>query len=178
MEEVPGLMHSADMTETMVSTSVWMSFNVPWFADIQREAGYQKSDWTDDPRHCLLQQLQTNVSDSASMESVIRHNNFEHDKCSGRDPCSGAVACRDDLGLVPQMFGALDAKWSSWSAVVQGGLAVSAEIGPTHDQQPVFCWSHHPLSDTPHHGHPDCYNAGPVDIRPSPEVVLPSPNLS
>lgn len=40
VEEVPGLMHSEDMTSTMMSMGgFWPSFNVPFFPDIQRAAG-------------------------------------------------------------------------------------------------------------------------------------------
>ena len=115
------------------------------------------------------------MTDTATMEAVIRHNDYKKDKCSERDPCGGAVACRADLELGAQMFGALDAKWSSYSAVMRGGLAIMAELGPTHDQQSVFCWSSHRAASAPHHGHPDCYGYGPVTITPASDVPLPQP---
>jgi hypothetical protein len=176
VEEVPGLIHAEDMTSTMVSMGgFWPSFNVPYFSDIQQAAGYTSADWTNDPRHCLLAQFQSTVNDTASMEAVIRHNDYKHDSCSRDDACTGAIACRADLPGGQSLFGALDGKWSSWSQVVQGGLTASAQFGPTHDQQPVFCWSNHPATTTPHFGHPDCFAFGSVQISPSPNVVVPAP---
>jgi hypothetical protein len=136
---------------------------------------YTASDWSGDKRHCLLSDLQTTVTSMATMEAVIRHNDYKKDKCSQRDSCGGAVACRADLELGAQMFGALDAKWSSYSAVVKGGLAITAELGPTHDQQSVFCWSKHPATSAPHHGHPDCYDFEPTTIMPNSAVPVPQP---
>mmetsp|Transcript_29011 Transcript_29011/g.87081 ORF Transcript_29011/g.87081 Transcript_29011/m.87081 type:complete len:544 (-) Transcript_29011:156-1787(-) len=175
VEEIPGLIHAEDMTSTMVAMGgYWPSFNVPYFPDIQRAAGYQPSDWTDDPRHCLLKGLQSSVQSTATMEAAIRHNNFKVDKCSHDDPCTGAISCRADLELPSQMFGGLDGKWSSWTDVMQGGFTAIAELGPTHDNQKVFCWSSHPMSFDPHHGHPDCFDFVPVKISPSPDVPVPS----
>jgi hypothetical protein len=39
-----------------------------------------------------------------------------------------------------------------------------ANAGPTHDTQPVFCWSAH--SGDPHYGHPTCYNFETVTMAP------------
>jgi len=164
LEEIPGQIHWEDMTATLSKEGFWPSFNVPFFADIQRAAGYTPTDWSDDDRHCLFTQLQTSVVDMDSMEKVMRHNDFKHDKCSHRNACTGAIACRADLApLGKQMFGALDAKWSSYT-VGYKTLKAQTNAGPTHDQQPVFCWS--PNSREPHFGHPTCFNFTTTEMQP------------
>ena len=67
VEEVPGMVHSEDMSATLADDAFWPSFNVPFFPDIQHAAGYSKSDWSTDPRHCLFTALQASVlNDTAS----------------------------------------------------------------------------------------------------------------
>ena len=164
LEEIPGQIHWEDMTDTLGKEGFWPSFNVPYFSDIQRAAGYTPSDWTDDDRHCLFTQLQESVVDMDTMERVMRHNDFKHDKCSHHNACTGAIACRADLGVVgKQMFGALDAKWSSYTHGYKT-LKTQANAGPTHDTQPVFCWS--PASKDPHYGHPTCFNFTTTEMVP------------
>ena len=161
--DIVGMIHYEDMTTTLSKQGYWPSFNVPYYPSIQRAAGYSHSDWENDDRHCLFAQLQESVVDMGTMEKVMRHNDFKHDKCSHHDPCSGAIACRADLGFQKQMFGALDAKWSSYTAGYKT-LKTHANAGPTHDQQPVFCWPK--FSRHAHHGHPECFNFTTTEMVP------------
>eukprot|EP00040_Diaphanoeca_grandis_P019558 m.103276 g.103276 ORF g.103276 m.103276 type:complete len:548 (-) comp27487_c0_seq1:126-1769(-) len=165
VEEVPGLIQTEDVTSILMKDLFWPSFNIPFLPDIQKAAGYNKQDWESDQRHCLLTQLHKTVTSIDTMEKVMRHNDYKHDSCSQRNPCGGAIACRADLaGVGGQAFGALDAKWASWTSVVKGGQNTYAQMGPTHDQQPIFCWS--PMTVKPHHGHPKCFNYSTVEIAP------------
>lgn len=164
LEELPGFIHWEDMTGTLSSQLYWPSFNVPFFPETQHAAGYLPSDWSADDRHCLFEQLQGSVVDLPSMEAIMRHNDYKHDKCSKRNACTGAIACRADLeGAGGQRFGALDAKWSSYTLGYKS-LKAQANAGPTHDQQPVFCWKK--LDLTPHHGHPECFNFSTTVMAP------------
>ena len=145
------------MTGYLTKHGYWPSFNVPYFHEVQVKAGYSASDWSDDDRHCLFEKLQGSISDLNSFEKIIRWNDFREDStgCSQHNPCRGAIACRADLEVVPELFGALDAKWSSATLARTG--ATHAQAGPTHDNQPIFCWSHHHRVP-PHNLQSDCWN--------------------
>ena len=67
--------------------------------------------------------------------------------------------------------GGIDSKCSSASAYFgsdDGSIApmtTYARAGPTHDNEPAFCWDDKPqFLLTPHRGHPSCfsYEWGPV----------------
>ena len=76
-------------------------------------------------------------------------------------------------GTHPQNdFGAIDAKLSSYGSLMKeshkNSLTVWAEVGPSHDDQPVFCWSTSPVSPVPpHYLHPDCFNYGFEKLVPA-----------
>jgi len=164
LEEVPGMIHAEDMTPHLVAEKFWPSFNVPFFPKIQQAAGYTPSDWSGDKRHCLLAALHESVTSITTMEAVMRHNDYKHDACSRGDACTGAIDCRADLALPGQMFGALDAKWASYTSIVKDGNKAYAQMGPTHDQQPVFCWKK--FTRVPHHGHPECFDFDTAVMTP------------
>lgn len=171
LEEVPGLTHTADLTPFLLNQTYWPSYNNPYFEDIQEASGYAKACtmsadncYSSAPRASLFADQQRTITDVFSAEHVLSHNDFQHDKASQNDSCD-AIACRGDLE--PKVahagaFGALDTKVSSAIyAKVNNGEApkIMARLGPTHDQQPVFCWSKFPDEQSyVHHGHPDCFD--------------------
>lgn len=170
-EEVPGLMHTEDMTEKLLADSYWPSYNVPYFDDITEASGYAKACQINKdnchataPRAFLFAQYHNTVTDAMSGEKILSHNYWQGDAASGNDSCN-AIACRGDLELDPARigaFGALDAKvTSALMARREPGVPpqILARLGPTHDQQPVFCWSKFPdEEDYVHNGHPDCFD--------------------
>jgi hypothetical protein len=175
------------------------SFNVPYFEQTSHAAGYKKNSWKDAPRHCIFEKIHVNATTPEGMQFVMRWNDYHHEACSKDNPIN-AIAARADLlaaherspiGRGPQPFGALDAKWASWSSAVGragqrweknavvgagagdgGGAPMKsfATCGPTHEkgQQQVFCWSKllPKLQKEPHLGHPDCYGFGAVEMAP------------
>lgn len=166
VEEIPGMIQTEDVTPTLVKDLFWPSFNIPYLPDIQKAAGYTHTDWETDQRHCLLTTLHSSVTSIATMEKVMRHNDYKHDSCSKDNACGGAIACRADLQVPGQPFGALDAKWSSWSVYTKETTSY-AQMGSTHDQQPVFCWPDNSQTPNPHHGHPQCFNFSTVPMTPA-----------
>lgn len=176
-EEVPGLYHTADMTHTLVQQSYWSSYNNPYFSDIRQASGYQKlcdigivgNCYDQAPRHIIFAEQQASVIDLASMQHIMRYNQWQKDAASDDDSCH-SIACRGDLEKNPDNigpFGALDAKISSvmlnkaqpTDSAANDGCNAYAILGPTQQDQPVFCWSGLVNeSDYSHFGQPDCYD--------------------
>lgn len=162
LEEVPGLIRFEDMTEHLNSKYYWPSYNVPYFDDIRARNGDSDGSWSLAPRAKLFTMLQESVVSIPTMQHVMRWNDYlTTPKISGGDPCH-AIACRADIrspGSHPlSAFGAIDAKLSSYRTYysMNQSMTVYANAGPTHDEQPVFCWSSSAFTD-PHNLHPDCF---------------------
>jgi hypothetical protein len=174
------MIHAEDMTPTLTNWTYWPSYNVPYFADTSKAAGYSPTDWGSAPRHCIFERMHVNATTQEGMERVMRWNDYQHDPCSDDSPWNG-IAARGDLVGSASAFGALDAKWASWSSVMGHGSAGNwpaggtagapmksfANCGPTHEkgQQPVFCWTKK-FDHSPHHGHPSCYAFQTVEMAP------------
>lgn len=184
IEQIPGLIHSEDMTHLLQKQTYWPSYNVAYFKDVFNTSGgpamvAKYGDWfTYDhtARANIFRRDHSKVNDLATMVSMMRYNNFQHDplsKCDCDPPYSGenAIAGRSDLnpanGTYP--FGALshrnhggtDAKITSY------GLFQSLEMiacgGPTYDQVPPFQWSKADFGPTTRHvGHPDKFTFTPI----------------
>jgi hypothetical protein len=176
-EEVPGLIHTEDMTASLVSDSYWPSYNVPYFPDIFQQSGYatvckfDKDECHDTaPRAFIFRDYHNTVVDAASAEKLLSYNNWQKDAASKNDSCN-AIACRGDLepNVASQgAFGALDAKVSTVLQAKSATPKILARNGPTHYDQPVFCWSK--LVDEPsyvHNGQPDCYDFPTTTFPPS-----------
>ena len=122
IEEVPGYVHSEDMTQKLISDGYWASYNNPYFSDIREISGNEalcKQDphycYDSDPRAKIFKEHQHEVVDIDTMKSMIAYNHWQTDPLSNNDSCS-AVACRQDLEPVEANkypFGATDAKVSS-----------------------------------------------------------------
>ena len=187
VEEIPGLVHVGDQTAFLEKHGYWPSFNVPYYDDVRAANGNFNGSWSNAPRHKLFKMLQGNVTSIQTMQKVMRWNKYQTTPIiSGGNPCA-AIACRADLrstGTHPQNdFGAIDAKLSSFQNLMggvkksknQNSLIVFAEAGPTHDDQPAFCWSTSPTTPTPPHVlHPDCFNFEFQKIIPVPFDSLAS----
>ena len=182
VEEIPGLMHIGDETKYLQQHGHWPSFNVPYYNDIREANGNYNGSWSKAPRKKLFEKFQHTVKSIDTMKSIMRWNKYQTTPIiSGGNPCA-AIACRADLrstGTHPQSdFGAIDAKVTSYgslmkkenvsvgstnssSVTMKNTLKVYAANGPTHDDQPAFCWSTSPTNPVPsHHLHPDCFRYG------------------
>jgi len=171
LEEVPGLVHYEDQTEFLNKFSYWPSYNNPFYEDIFEASGYAKACLLDKsschdtaPRASIFRDYQSSIVDIKGTEDILSHNDWQTDLASLNDSCN-SIACRGDLEPVTRKigaFGALDAKVSSANLAKRypGTAPVFfARLGPTHDQQPVFCWSSFVnAADYSHNGHPDCFD--------------------
>ncbi|XP_078523272.1 putative phospholipase B-like 2 [Lissotriton helveticus] len=186
LEQIPGLVVSADKTDVLSQQGYWASYNIPYFVDIFNASGgpdlvTKYGDWftyDKNPRAQIFRRNQTMVHDLQSMIRLMRYNNFPEDpmsRCEGCYPSQNgenAISARSDLnpasGTYP--FGALgqrqhggtDMKVTSFEmARVYGMVAVS---GPTWDDLPPFQWSTSPFSVLLHMGHPDLWQFDPVEV--------------
>ncbi|XP_074636174.1 putative phospholipase B-like 2 [Acropora palmata] len=184
LEQLPGIIESADMSVFLQDHSYWPSYNVPYFPYIFNMSGSLESvkkfgswfSYEGAPRAQIFKRDQHKVVDMDSMMKLMRYNDYQHDplaRCNCTPPYSAenGISARSDLnpadGKYP--FGALghrkhggtDAKITN-SEMVKS-LECVAVSGPTHDQQPVFKWSTSGW-DTPL-GHPDAWDFEPIVVK-------------
>lgn len=122
---------------------------------------------------------QDSVVDEASLQALIRYNDFENDPlgvqgcANGVASGSNAISERGDLtpqgaqcvpGVGFQDEAGIDAKYTTSARVQQGRLSSMVQSGPTHDTQPPFVWSASPLAWLPHEGMPDVWNFTWVEV--------------
>jgi hypothetical protein len=164
VEELPEYYHAEDMTQILIDNSYWSSFNIPYFSDITELSGNNvmcKLDhnycFATSPRFILFEQLQNNVTTIADMEYALYYNKYQTDSVSQNDSCL-TIACRGDLQ--PNVedqggHGCVDGKVTSFLMFP----SYTAKLGPTSDDQPVFCWSKWDQEKYyTHLGQYDCYD--------------------
>lgn len=154
LEEVPGKIVAKDATHTLVSDGYWGSYNVLAF-DVTREVSGELESYKDCVRGRLFSELHETVSNIQGMMAVIGWNGFQHGISS--DPMD-AIMARGDLMMMPYAMGGIDAKASSAAALKQGSMVSYARAGPTTTDETPFCWSDIPHDNTPHVGHPACFD--------------------
>ncbi|XP_054155881.1 putative phospholipase B-like 2 [Oppia nitens] len=185
-EQLPDMMHSEDMTEMLRRDHYWSSYNIPYFEDIYRRAGYpelvekygQYFSRTNSPRARIFRRDHCLVRDIQSMMRLMRSNSSPTDPLSRypgcRPPYSAdlAIAGRNDLndpdgyysipvlGFRPR--GAIDAKITSSKLIETNRMfAVS---GPTNQSLPTFQWSTTSVKGIRHRGQPDKWDFQPVYV--------------
>jgi len=170
LEQTPGTWSVwSDMTSTLESQGYWASYNVPYFQSVWKLTGYEAAyriegdafSWSKCPRAQIFARDGPNVATIADTQKMINYNNYQNDPLSLGSPCN-AIACRDDLPYLDNSGdgshpgGAYDGKVSAVS--LSSSISTWARSGPTHDQEPVFCWSTAPKNLAVHLGQPDCFN--------------------
>ena len=184
LEQIPGHIHSEDMTWLLEKQSYWPSYNSPYFKDIFNASGNQQmvakfGNWFSydkTPRALIFKRDHKTVKNIDTMTRLMRYNNFQKDplsRCDCQPPYSAenAISARNDLnpknGTYPfgslghRSHGGTDMKMTSHSMFWRGQfLAIG---GPTYDDLPPFRWSEVDFAkDTPHYGHPDLWKFDPV----------------
>ncbi|NP_001076460.1 putative phospholipase B-like 2 precursor [Danio rerio] len=187
LEQIPGMIKTADKTTELFQTGYWASYNIPYFEEVFNASGGQElvqkyGSWfsfSQNPRAQIFRRNQTQVTDIQSMERLMRYNNYLEDplsRCEECDPHQNAensISARSDLnpanGSYP--FGALqqrphggtDMKMTSSSMFRQWELLAAS--GPSCEQTPVFQWSRSPYSSLMHMGQPDRWDFPTVHVR-------------
>lgn len=109
------------------------------------------------------------------MQSMMRYNEYQIDPLS-QGKSNYAISSRYDLTSsgTGSSFGGTDSKITSYTRVATPvGIAqglVSAQCGPTHDNQKPFQWSGTPFNSQVHLGQPDVFNFTFVNIYFSPVI--------
>ena len=155
LEESPGLIHAEDQTAALLESGYWGSYNVAFYPVVRAHMGevfsYERC-----PRADLFREFQASVVDISSLQTVMTWNDYRHDPYS-RGRASNAIMSRYDLLPVsPAAAGGIDSKCSSLKERTQG-LRTFARAGMTYGDVPVFCWGDPQFEDTPHEGHPKCF---------------------
>ncbi|XP_070812719.1 putative phospholipase B-like 2 [Pituophis catenifer annectens] len=187
LEQIPGMVITADMTKLLYQEGYWASYNVPYFQDIFNTSGLpalvQKyGDWftyEKTPRAQIFRRNQTLIQDMDSMIRLMRFNNFLQDplsRCQGCNPPQNgenAISARSDLNpangtypfgaLYQRRHGGTDMKVTSFEMMKNYSfLAVS---GPTWDDLPPFQWSTSPYCNISHMGQPDLWKFSPIQVH-------------
>ncbi|XP_044131264.1 putative phospholipase B-like 2 isoform X2 [Bufo gargarizans] len=186
LEQLPGMVITADKSDLLYQTGYWASYNVPYFEEIFNASGQvdllkKYGDWfsySKTPRAEIFRRNQTLVQDLQSMVRLMRYNDFLHDplsRCEGCDPKQNgenAISARSDLnpanGTYPfgamrqRQHGGTDMKLTSYEFAKHHKMV--AVNGPTWHQVPAFQWSTSPFSNLMHMGHPDLWMFSPIVI--------------
>jgi hypothetical protein len=117
VEEMPGNVTAADVTQVLRDTSYWASYNIPYFPNIYVNSGFLAQEeaigdffsYTRYARPQIFRRNQTMVKDLESMKNLMQYNDWQHDPLSDISNCTGCnpvnnptlvIAARGDL--VPQ----------------------------------------------------------------------------
>eukprot|EP00873_Tetraselmis_striata_P025707 jgi/Tetstr1/445971/TSEL_000300.t1 len=152
LEQLPGTVEVADLSDVLLGQGFWPSFNVPYFPRIYRLAGYpaDKDIHGTCPRAKLFAREQSKIANLRDFMSLMRLNRYQSDPLSLGSPAN-AIAARYDLEPVPgsaaagagnwtcKPTGAVDAKVVDLHAFLDA--ATYAVNGPTAEDQLAFSWS-------------------------------------
>eukprot|EP01116_Phalansterium_solitarium_P000183 TRINITY_DN10100_c0_g1_i1.p1 TRINITY_DN10100_c0_g1~~TRINITY_DN10100_c0_g1_i1.p1 ORF type:complete len:556 (-),score=154.75 TRINITY_DN10100_c0_g1_i1:222-1889(-) len=178
--QMPGIFESADVTSVINSQGYWPSYNVPYFEDIWKISGYAAMyekygdffSYAECPRAKIFRQRQASAVDVASMQHLVRYNDWQHDPLSLGCP-GNQLAARFDLSpsntgnCSAGAFGAINGKIAS--AEMTPRLAASIVAGPTHDSLPPFAWTaenERRFSNTLHVGQPRVFDFSWFETSP------------
>jgi len=187
VEQIPGIIKAADVTNILQSQTYWPSYNIPYNKDIFNANGSPElvakfGDWftyDKNPRALIFRRDHSKVIDAESLMKLMRYNDYTHDplsqcKCSPPYSAENAISARCDLNPVNGSYpfgalghrshGGLDAKLTT-STMVKS-LEFVAVGGPTYDQLPPFQWSKSDYDKTVSHvGHPDLWMFKPIQHK-------------
>jgi Phospholipase B len=95
LEEIPGYMHSADLTSHLVEKGYWASYNNPFFDDISVLSGNadicesnRNTCYDTDPRALLFQKHHSSVYDLTDMQRILGLNEYATESISLNDSCN------------------------------------------------------------------------------------------
>eukprot|EP01091_Cochliopodium_minus_P014611 TRINITY_DN4993_c0_g1_i2.p1 TRINITY_DN4993_c0_g1~~TRINITY_DN4993_c0_g1_i2.p1 ORF type:complete len:529 (+),score=128.13 TRINITY_DN4993_c0_g1_i2:1-1587(+) len=172
-EQIPGYIESADMTNFLQENQHWPSYNIPYFPYIYNTSGflqyYEKYgdsySYSKCPRARIFARDQSKVNSLDAFKFIMRYNDFKNDPLSLGD-AGNAISSRYDLNPSNSSdysaFGGLDSKVTSFTRYPDG-MKVSAQSGPTYNQQPAFNWNNWP--NCSHLGQPELFNFGFHDYK-------------
>ncbi|CAG5004577.1 unnamed protein product [Parnassius apollo] len=188
VEQIPGYTEAADLTNELVSSTYFPSYNIAYFPSIFNLSGGNErvatfGDWfgyNTNPRARIMKEKQAEIKNLQDMCRTMRYNDYKHDPLARCEQCSppysacNAIAARNDLnpanGTYPfralghRSHGATDAKvTSSYLRSQYQFIAVSGPMYNISRGIPPFAWSEFDMGPTISHiGHPDLWMFPPV----------------
>jgi len=163
IEQIPGKVQGSDVTNQL-EQGFWPSYNVPYHKDIYVMSGYGDVDakaghtlyteYQQAPRAKIFRRDQGNVKDMATMQYMMRYNQYQTDIYAEGDPW-GAIAARGDLSARPYCGGGYDTKITTMTMLKE--TQISVVNGPTSQDQAPFQWSKTNFTDV-HEGQPDVFD--------------------
>ncbi|VDN02331.1 unnamed protein product, partial [Thelazia callipaeda] len=109
LEQTPGLTVYHDMTWYLRKHAYWPSYNIPYFAEINKISGYKEKsesmqwyNWTSSPRAKIFDRDHNKVINMSTLQKLMRYNDYTHDefsKCHCIPPytAEAAISTRGDL---------------------------------------------------------------------------------
>jgi len=180
IEQVPGMIHQADLSNELNSRGYWASFNRPYFKDIREATGHAAAEaaygdlysFNEGPRAKIFALNQAPVANMADFMKLMNRNVFPMEGVLPIEP-GHAISARLDLaGFSPIPNGGIDSKVTGNCLLRK--LQCKAISGPTHDNQPVFMWrdsdGKEKFPGWPHIGLPNTWNYGWVGMEPESEL--------
>jgi hypothetical protein len=172
VEQMPGLAKSEDVTSVVIGQgNYWPSYNIPYNNEIYVAAGFlaayemygDKYSYTQCVRAQMFKRDNSSVQSFDAIQKEMRYNDYTVDPLSAGDPAN-AISCRKDLEPTnAKTFGGIDSKTTSYTYVMNGGVA-TAQNGPTHDDLAPFSWSNG-WEYQIHWGQPDTFNFGWINVN-------------
>jgi hypothetical protein len=148
IEQIPGFYKSQDMTDYLIQNLYWASYNSAYFEEIREKSKYDEmikaqpelADQIDHEK-CVRAQIfkreQVKINSISDLKKLMRYNDYINDPLSKNDP-DLAISSREDLDENKNSCeGALDAKITSYTEILQN-KKIHIISGPTTDLQPPF----------------------------------------
>lgn len=169
VEQLPGLMESADITSVLMKQGYWASYNeayLPPIAAETRPPGWQRGrdHYALDPRARAFRSMQEHATDMEAMKALMR---FTSRSGVCPVPCNNSQLTANEFESMSPRFDLLLLYPSGGSdtKVTNRGLfeflEFEAVCGPSSQGVPPFSWSRSPFRRlAAHYGQPDLWNFG------------------
>jgi len=177
LEQVPGLIHEADISHELSTKRYWASYNRPFFADVRKLTGHEAAEkaygalysFGASPRASIFARSAPSINTLFNMRSMMNSNRFPNEGVLPSEP-GHAISARLDLDPLSHLpNGGIDAKITNYCLF--RALQTQAISGPSHVNQPVFKWRNSEGVDIfpgwPHMGLPDVWNFDWIQMTPS-----------
>jgi hypothetical protein len=187
IELAPSIAIAHDVTQIILQSDgyYWPSYNIPYDLNVYQQTGFQAAyetygdsySYTNCTRAKLFARDHHQVHDEASMQSMLRYDDYLTDELLAGNAASGISARYDLRSNSPKSYGGIDTKVTSYdrmmknikthqqqseakdeTVVITEALAI-AQSGPTMENNlPAFQWSTSPYNNQIHVGQPDIFN--------------------
>ena len=184
VEVAPGITAAKDVTNVFLNNGgYWPSFNIPFQKDVYIVTGFQaayeeygdKYSYDNCSRSQMYTRDQGGIYTFEDMQKELRYNKYQTDPLSEGDPYNSISSRKDLREESASTSGGIDSKITSYTRMIaavsaaKAGVSptvglVSAQSGPTHDDQTPFQWSTSQWANLQHAGQPDLFNFDFVDI--------------